>query len=63
MTVCYFSPMVLSILISAKAIDLFKIPNPEVMTDRARWIVWDVKSQDNILKACMEGPVSDFEAK
>jgi hypothetical protein len=33
MTVCYFYPMVLSVLISAKANGRFRIPNPEVMTD------------------------------
>jgi hypothetical protein len=42
MTVCYFYPMVLSILISAKANDQFKIPNLEVMTDWARW--WSSES-------------------
>jgi hypothetical protein len=42
MTVCYFYPMVLSVLISAKAHGQFKIPNPEVMTDWARWIIGDV---------------------
>lgn len=62
-TVCYFYPMVLSVLISAKANDRFKIPNPEVMTDWARWIIGDVESWDDILKPCVEGPVSDFEAK
>ena len=36
MTVCYFYPMVISVLISAKANNRFKIPNPEVMTDWAR---------------------------
>jgi hypothetical protein len=63
MTVCYFYPMVLSVLISAKANDTFKIPNPEVMTDWARWIIGDVGVWDNILKKCVEGPVSDFAAK
>ena len=43
MTVRYFYPMVLSVLISAKARDRFKIPNPEVMTDWARWITGDVE--------------------
>jgi hypothetical protein len=63
MTVCYFYPMVLSVLISAKANNRFKIPNREVLTDWARWIIRDVKSPDDILKTCVEGPVSDFEAK
>ena len=63
MTVCYFYPMVLSILISAKANDQFKIPNLEVMTDWARWIIGDVESWNDILKLCVEGPVSDFEKK
>ena len=63
MTVCYFYPMVLSIPISPKANDRFKIPNLEVMTDWARWIVGDVESWDDILKMCVEGPVSDFTAK
>jgi len=39
----------------------FKIPNAEVMTDWARWIIGDVES--SILKMCVEGPVSDFTAK
>ena len=52
--------MVLSALISAKAQDRFKIPNPEVMTDWSRRIIGDVESSDNILKTCVEGPVSDF---
>ena len=55
--------MVLSALISVKANDRFKIPNPEVMTDRARWLIGDVEIQDDILKTCVEGPVSDFAAK
>jgi PD-(D/E)XK nuclease superfamily len=63
MTVCYFCLMVLSVLISSKANDKFKIPNLEIMTDWARWIIRDVESCDNILKACVEGPVSDFAAK
>ncbi len=67
MTVCYFYPMVLSVLISAKTGGRFKIPNPEVMTDWARWVIDDVEScdcqRDNILSTCVEGPVSDFEAK
>jgi hypothetical protein len=62
MTVCYFYPMVLSVLISAKANDTFKIPNPEVMTDWARWIISDVGSWD-ILEKCVEGPVGDFATK
>jgi PD-(D/E)XK nuclease superfamily len=63
MTVCYFYPMILSVLISAKDNGRFKIPNPEVMTDWARWIIRDVKSPGGILTTCVEGPVSDFEAK
>jgi len=63
MTVCYFYPMVLSILTSAKANDQFKIPNSEVMTDWAKWIISDIESWDDILKTCVEGPVSDFTAK
>ena len=62
MTVCYFSPMVLSVLISAKANDRFKIPNLEVMVDWARWIIGDAGSW-RVLKTCVEGPVSDFTAK
>ena len=62
MTVCYFCPMVLSVLISTKANDRFKIPNLEVMMDWARWIIGDVESWD-ILKTCVEGPVSDFTTK
>ena len=63
MTVGYFYPMVLSVLISAKANGRFKIPNAEVMTDWARWIIGDVKSLDHILKTCVEGPVSDLMTK
>jgi PD-(D/E)XK nuclease superfamily len=63
MTVCYFYPMVLSVLISAKAHDRFKVPNPEVMTDWARWIIGDVEFWNDILKMCVDGPVSDFTAK
>jgi hypothetical protein len=37
MTVCYFYPMVLSVLISDKDNGRFKIPNLEVMMDWARW--------------------------
>jgi len=51
--------------------DGFKIPNREVMTDWARWIVDDAVNDATvtsgnilgILKTCVEGPVSDFEAK
>ena len=63
MTVCYFCPMVLSVQISAKIDGRFKIPNREVMADWARWIVGDVSFRNNILQTCVEGPVSDFEAK
>jgi PD-(D/E)XK nuclease superfamily len=63
MTVCYFYPNGFSILISAKANGRFKIPNPEVMTDWARWIIGDVESYHDILKMCVEGPVSDFTTK
>jgi len=56
--------MVLSVLICTKTNDgRFKIPNPEVMTDWARWIIGDGGSYDNILETCVEGPISDFEAK
>jgi hypothetical protein len=60
MTVCYFYPIVLSVLISAKADGRFRIPNPEVMTDWAKWI-GDVVSRDNILSTCVEGPITDSE--
>ena len=63
MTVCYFFPVVLSILIFAKADGRFKIPNLEVMTDWARWVIGDVESSNNILKMCVNGPVNDFSAK
>ena len=62
MTVCYFYPMVLSVLISVKADGRFKIPNAEVMTDWARWIIGDEEFTD-ILETCVEGPVSDFMTK
>ena len=55
--------MVLSVLIPAKANDRFKTLNPEVRTEWARWIVGNVESQDDILKTCLEGPISDFTAK
>ena len=51
MTVCDFYPTVLSVLISVKANDCFKIPNPEVMADWAdwaRWAVGDVESCNHI---------------
>jgi hypothetical protein len=61
MTVCYFYPMVLSVLISAKVNGRFKIPNREVMADWTRWVIGDdVESGVKILKTCVEGPVSDF---
>jgi len=63
MTVCYFYPMVISVLISTKVNGRFKIPNPEVMTDWAIWIISDVKRSHDILKMCMEGPVTDFAMK
>ena len=63
MTVCYSSPMVLSVLTSAKADDQFKIPNAEVMMDWARWIVHYVELCNDILKTCVEGPVSDFTTR
>src|SRR5271170_218555 len=62
MTVCYLYPMVLSILISVKADDRFKIPNAEVMTDWAGWIIGNEEFTD-ILETCVEGPVSDFMTK
>jgi hypothetical protein len=60
MTVCYFYPMVLSVLISAKADGRFKIPNLEVLTDWSRWFTGDVQFRDDILGTCVDGPVSDF---
>ena len=63
MTVCYFYSMVLSVLISAKANGRFKIPNLEVMTDWAGWVIRDVRSPDDILETCVDGSVSDFEAE
>ena len=63
MIVCYFYPMILSVLISGKANDRFKIPNLEVTMDWARWTIGDVESSRDILKTCVEGPVSDFTAK
>ena len=33
------------------------------MTDWARWTIGDVESSRDILKTCVEGPVSDFTAK
>ena len=63
MTVCNFYSMVLSVLISAKVNGRFRIPNLEVMTDWARWIIADVEPSDNILRTCVEGPVNDFATK
>ena len=63
MMVCCLYPVVLSVLISAKANGQFKIPNQEVMMDWARWIIGDGDSSGNILKMCVEGPVGDFAAK
>jgi PD-(D/E)XK nuclease superfamily len=66
MTVCYFYPMVLSVLISAKIDGRFKIPNREVMADWARWIIDSedsAESCNDILSTCVEGPICDFEAK
>jgi hypothetical protein len=62
MTVCHFSLTVISVVISAKARNRFKIPNLEVMTDWARWVIGDV-SWNDILEPCVEGPVSDFETR
>ena len=53
MTVCYFYSKVLSVLISAKANDRFKIPNSEVMTDWARWITDNKIPSDDILETCV----------
>jgi len=33
------------------------------MVDWARWVVGDVESSDDVLKLCVEGPVSDFEER
>jgi PD-(D/E)XK nuclease superfamily len=63
MTVCYFSPMVISVLISAETDGGFKILNWEVMMDWAGWVIGDAISCNNILSTCVEGPISDFEAK
>jgi PD-(D/E)XK nuclease superfamily len=65
MTVCHFYPMVLSILISVKANNQFKILNQEVMMDWTEWIIGDIESpaSRNTLKMCVEGPVSDFAKK
>jgi hypothetical protein len=54
--------MVFSLLISTQIDGGFRIPNREVMTDWARWIIGDVACGD-ILSTCVEGPISDFEAK
>jgi hypothetical protein len=40
----------LSVLISAKVAGGFKIPNAEVMTDWARWIIGDIKGSGDMLK-------------
>jgi len=63
MTVCYFYLMVLSVLTSAKVNNKFKIPNLEVMTDWARWIVGENTSSNDILKTCVEGPVGYFATR
>jgi len=51
MTVCYFYPMVISVLISAKANERFKIPNPEVMTDWARWRSGQILCSNNSIQS------------
>jgi len=43
--------------------DKFKIPNTEVMTDWARWVIGDVGSWHHILETCVEGPVRDLATK
>jgi hypothetical protein len=65
MTVCYFYPIILFVLISSKGNGRIKIPNPEVMTDWARWITGAVepRASDLVLKTCVEGPIRDFTAK
>ena len=64
LTIDSMYPMALSVLTPAKDNNLFKIPNLEVMADWARWIIGDhMKSEDDILKMCVEGPVSDFTTK
>lgn len=63
MTVCCFHIMIISVLISVKPADRFKIPNWEVMTDWARWITDDVGSCTNILVVCVEGHISTFEER
>lgn len=55
--------MVLPVLISAKVNGQFKIPNLEVMTDWARWIIGEETSPNDILKTCVEGRVSDFATR
>lgn len=61
-TVFHFYPMVLSVLISAKIDSGFRIPNQEVMTDWASWIIGHVFC-GNTLSTCVDGPISDLEAK
>jgi hypothetical protein len=61
-TVCYFYPMVLSVLTSPEIDGRFKIPNREIMADWARCTTGGVESWDKIL-SCLEGPISDFEVK
>jgi len=63
-TVCCLYPIALSFLIPAQAGGRFKIPNREVISDWVRWVIGDANSwaSDRILKTCVEGPVSDFEA-
>jgi hypothetical protein len=63
MTVCCFQAVILSLLISVKPNDQYKIPNLEVMKDWARWLVGDIASWTNILEICMEGHVSTFEER
>jgi hypothetical protein len=61
MTVRCFDTMIISILISVKETGRFKIPNREVTVDWARWVIRDIKGYENILDACVDGPVSTFE--
>jgi hypothetical protein len=65
MTVCCLYPIFFCVLtlISTKANGRFKIPNREVRSDWGRWILRDTPCPVDILQTCVDGPVSNFEAK
>ena len=67
-TVRCFRAMLISVLISVKPEgDQFKIPNQEVMSDWAQWIVdtvgGDLGANKDIVNECIKGPVNGFQQR